>query len=109
MKRLRVLVGLLLVLGLAPLASAQAVIPLTINDNVASGTVILPGGLGADLSIAFAQPSGLDASALTVTATVLSPIDPAVLSRLPAGVGLAGGFPVQISISPTATSTLSFH
>src|SRR3954451_17193182 len=102
-------VGLFLLLGLSPLASAQGTVPLTIQDNVASGTIILPGGLGADLSIVFDRPAGLDTSALTVTTTVLSPIDPAMLSRLPAGVGLAGGFPVQISITPTPTSTLAFH
>jgi hypothetical protein len=109
MKCLRSAVALFLFLGLASVARAQVAVPLTVQDNVASGTIILPGGLGADLSIVFDQPGGLSASALTVTATVLSPVDPVLLSRLPAGVGLATGFPVDITIAPTATSTLSFH
>src|SRR5712691_1959889 len=77
------------------------------------------GGIGADLKIAFERVVGLVPSAFDVTASLVDPLDPALLSRLPgSGVCMpptAGavcvpvGFPVVIRISPSASSGLSFE
>jgi hypothetical protein len=82
---------------------------LSISGNEAVGTFDI-GGIGADLRIAFESVVGLTSSALDVTATLVNPLDPAILSRLPVGgqVGIPIGYPVVVRISPGASSALSF-
>lgn len=106
--RIRVLA---LVLALAvPAAGAEVPVPLSVDGNVARGTVHV-GGLHADLTITFEQATGLTPSALTVTAGLIDPLDPLILSRLDENgpVGIAGGFPVRIRIEPSLASTLTFN
>jgi hypothetical protein len=98
----------LLVLG-AVSASAQVTVPVAVQGNTAGATVELPGGLGVDLTIAFEQVVGLNPSALSVTASVVSPLDTSVLSRLPAGVSIPAAFPVLLEINPSAGSALTFQ
>ncbi len=70
----------------------------------------MPGGVGADLSIVFEQTVGLNASALSVTAVLVNPLDPYLLARLPAPalISVPAAFPVMVRVEPTPTSTLSF-
>ena len=100
-----------MVLGLAPSAFAQAIIPLTISGREASGVIALPGGVGAELSITFEEVVGLNPAALEVSADLIGPLDlPALLARL-GGEGLIvppAAFPVLIRIEPSPTSALSF-
>ena len=117
-----------LVLGSATLAFAQILPPimptppppplpvppvsvsLTVSGNEAFGSFDL-GGIGADLRIGFENVVGLVPSAFDVTATLVNPVDPALLARLPAGglVTVPIAFPVVIHISPSASSGLSFE
>ncbi|MGE0453620.1 MAG: DUF6689 family protein [Vicinamibacteria bacterium] len=114
-------VSLFLVSGFAAVgASAQTPISLTVSGNEAVGSIDLPGGLRADLSISFENAVGLTPTALDVTARVVSPLDSELLARLPADTtgGLLGGLlrlvtipgalPVLIAIEPSAASALSF-
>src|SRR5712692_6469441 len=93
-------------------------ITLSISGNEAVGAFDIA-GIGADLRIFFTNVVGLTSTALDATATLVDPLDPALLSRLP-GSGVcvpptAGavcvpvGFPVLIRISPSASSGLSFE
>jgi hypothetical protein len=93
-------------------------VTLSIFGNEAVGSFDID-GIGADLRIAFHNVVGLTPQALDVTATLVNPLDPALLGRLP-GSGVcvpptAGaacvpvGFPVLIRISPSASSRLSFE
>jgi len=57
----------------------------------------------------FEQVVGLNPAALVITATVVDPLDPAFLTRLPGpSVGVPAALPVVIRIDPTPTSALSF-
>jgi hypothetical protein len=96
---------------------APVAVTLSIFGNEAVGTFDID-GIGADLKIAFENVVGLTSSALDVTATIVNPLDPALLSRLPGsgvcvppggGVCVPVGFPVLIRISPSASSALSFE
>jgi len=94
-----------------PLPTLPPPVPVTlsITGNEAFGTFDI-GGIGADLKIGFENVVGLTSSALDVTATLVDPVDPAIISRLPAGglVGIPVAFPVVVRISPSASSALSF-
>jgi hypothetical protein len=82
---------------------------LTISGNEAQASFELPGGIGADLTLAFDSAVGLVPAALDVTVALVNPIDPALLARFPpGGVGIPIAFPVLLKITPSATSALSF-
>jgi len=121
------LFGVLHVLGAVSPASAQVPVPLSVTGNQARGTIELPGGIGAELTISFEAVVGLHPDALEVSATLVDPTDPDLLARLP-GIqessvpGLLGGlvttlsyqvtippaFPVVVRIDPSPSSALSF-
>ncbi len=100
--------GVLLFSLLAGTAWADTAVPLSVTGNEARGEFSLPGGLGADLTIAFEQVVGLNPAALEVTVGVVSPTDP-ILLRLPGSTGLPAGFPVRLAIEPSESSALSFQ
>ena len=98
-----------LVLGAPGPASAQSHISLTVSGREATGIISLPGGVGAELTIAFEEVVGLNPSALDVSARLISPLDFAFLARLAGGgVALPVAFPVALRIEPSEGSALSF-
>jgi hypothetical protein len=97
-----------ILLGAASPAVAQTPVSLTISGNQAQGTISLSGDVGADLTIAFESPGGLTPTALEVTATLVDPLDPALLARLPALTSIPSAFPVLVTIRPDASSGLTF-
>jgi hypothetical protein len=99
----------LVALGAASVAGAQTPIALTISGNQAQGTISLPGGIAADLTITFENPTGLTATALEATAQVVNPLDAALLARMPADTSIPSEFPVLVHIGPSASSTLTFR
>ena len=102
--------SLLAVCALVPAASAQINIVPVISGNQLTAQIQLVGGISADLTITFEQVVGLNANALVLSASVVDPTDPGLLSRLPAGglVTIPSGFPVVLHIEPTSSSSLSF-
>ena len=100
---------LVLVLGTAGSAAAQVSIPLTVQGNQAYGSVALPGDIAADLTITFESVTGLSPSALSASAQLVDPDDPAVRSRLPGMMSVPDAFPVLVRISPANNSGLSFR
>jgi hypothetical protein len=94
---------------LPPLPTSVTV-TLTVLGNEALGSFDI-GGIGADLRVAFEKVVGLVPSALDVTASVVNPLDPALLARLPpdGSLGVPVAFPVVVRISPSAASALSFE
>jgi len=106
----KVLVGFLSVLVIAAAsASAQGIGNLTISGNQVTATLDLP-GVSADLTLTFEQVVGLTASNLGLSAQLVNPNDPNLISRLPAGglVTLPGAFPVLVRVQPPASGGLSF-
>jgi hypothetical protein len=107
LKRWLALVALITVAAVRT-AAAQVTITPVINGNQLSGQIQLPGGVSADLTITFEQVVGLNPNALTLTASLVNPTDPMLLSRLPAGVSIPTACPVLLRIEPAPSSTLSF-
>jgi hypothetical protein len=114
-----------MVLGSASLAFAQlplptppplplpitVPIPLTVSGNVAQGGVELPGGFGLDLTVTFETVVGLTPSALEASASIVNPLDPALLSRLLSlgNLSVPIAFPVLLRVAPSESSALSFR
>ena len=115
-----------MVLGSASLAFAQLPLPtptpppppplvtlpvtLTVSGNDAQGTVALPGNIGLDLTIRFEKVVGLTPSALDVSASLVDPLDPALLGRLLTlgNLSVPAAFPVLLHITSSESSALSF-
>jgi hypothetical protein len=93
-----------------PLLPITVPVSLSVSGNEALGSFDI-GGIGADLKIDFENVVGLVPSAFDVTASLVNPVDPALIARLPPGglVGLPVAFPIVIRISPSASSSLSFE
>lgn len=89
---------------------AQVTLTPTLSNNSLTAKIQLPGGIGADLSITFEQVVGLNANALSLTATLVNITDASLLSRLPDPtlISIPTSFPVMLHIEPTSTSPLSF-
>ncbi len=101
--------GLWVLLFSAFAAPARAVvITPVINGNELTARIELAGGVAADLTVTFEQVVGLNASALSVTASLVDPLDAGLLARLPSGASIPAAFPVIVEIQPTAGSTLTF-
>jgi hypothetical protein len=84
---------------------------LTVSGNQAKADIDLPGGFETDLTLTFENVVGLTPSAIGVVATVVDPLDPTLLARLPgiAQVSPPGAFPVLLQVDPSASSVLTFE
>ena len=109
MRRIPALVPLLLLCA-ALLPAAQMPVTTQVSGNTLTGSIQLPGGIDLDLTLAFEQVVGLNANTFSVTAGLVSPTDPTILSRFPdpASIGIPSAFPVLIQITPAAGTGLTF-
>ena len=109
MNRIPALVSTLVLCAALP-AAAQTTLTPQISGNTLTASIQLPGDIAADLTIAFEQAVGLNATALTLTAGLVDPTDTSILSRLPdpTSISIPGAFPVLLHVDPTAASGLSF-
>ena len=100
--------GLALLLLLSPLsAAAEGIAGVVVEGNELRAEIVLPGGIGADLTLTFEQVVGLTEENVGLDASLVSPLDPNLLSRLTQAV-IPAGFPVLIRIEPPAGGGLSF-
>lgn len=75
------------------------------------GSISLPISLGSllgSLTVAFENVTGLSLLNLGVSIILVSPTDPALLARLPAGVTIPSTLPILVHINPAAAGGLSF-
>ncbi len=109
MRRTTPLVPILALCVALPVAAQTTLIP-QISGNTLTANISLPGGVEADLTIAFEQTVGLNANALSLTAGLVNPTDTSLLSRFPdpMSTSIPAAFPVLLRIEPTAASGLSF-
>jgi hypothetical protein len=98
-------VTLLPAAGRAQLPGGGGIVDLEVSGNQAEASIALL-GLGLDLTLELEDASGLSASSLGLTAELVDVTD--LLGRLPAGVSLAGGLPLLVSIEPPSAGGLSF-
>ena len=112
MKIVRKLFLLLVVLLSPSVVSAQSLpVQITIEGNTAVARVGAPGTPIAEVILDFEDASGLTASSLGLTASLVKVMDPTLLARLPSN-GLAQiptTQPLLITIEPPATGGLSFR
>lgn len=108
MRRFPVLPVLVLFLCAALPAAGQSIINTTITGNSVSLTVSLPLGLGStDVTLSFEEVTGLTLSNLGLSAQLVNPLSPSLLSRLPGSV--APALPLLLRIEPPASGALTFH
>jgi hypothetical protein len=110
MKRPSWTLVLVLLLFVSPVPGyAQTALVPTISGNELTARIELPGGIAADLSVKFESVVGLNANALSLSASLVSPTDAILLSRIGSGISIPAGFPVVVKIEPTASSALAFE
>jgi Family of unknown function (DUF6689) len=110
MKRPSWTLVLVLLLFVSPVPGyAQTALVPTISGNELTARIELPGGIAADLSVKFESVVGLNANALSLSASVVNPKDAILVSRLGSGVSIPAAFPVLVKIEPTASSALAFE
>jgi hypothetical protein len=108
MKRLWSGCLLLFVLVPAPPAAALSLLGGLLGTG---GSISLPislSGLLGSLTVAFENVTGLSLLDLGVSIILVSPTDPALLARLPAGVTIPSTLPILVHINPAAAGGLSF-
>ncbi|QNP42202.1 hypothetical protein H8B22_11635 [Lysobacter terrestris] len=103
----------LALLYLASAAASAAALPITLtaSGNHAQASIGSPTQPIAELSLDFQDATGLSASSLGVTASLVDPLDPALLARLPSATltTLPGALPLLVTIEPPAAGGLSFR
>jgi hypothetical protein len=88
----------------APAAWAQVTV--TTTSTQAFAHIVLPEGVGtyvADVTITFDTPANLSPAELNVTASVVNPADPGLLTQLAActpACAVDAAFPVQVTVEP---------
>lgn len=95
---------LVLVLCTALPAASQGIVDAAVDGSSISVKVSLPGGIGADVGIRFAEVTGLSVENLGLSAALVNPLS--LRSRLPSGVLPA--MPLLLRIEPPADGSLSF-
>jgi hypothetical protein len=122
----KILAGLILLLAASLPAAGQRLLPdpaqsllpipiqgitsWTVDGDSVHLTISLPGGLHADLTLAFEDVVGLNLSNLGISARLVNPWDLSLLARLQGllGTSLLSGFPVLLRIEPPASGGLAF-
>jgi hypothetical protein len=91
-----------LLLGTASIAHAQVLVD--VSGNTASAAIVLPGDIGADLTITFESTQNLSAAKLGITAQLVDVSASGLLARLPDSllVSVPAAFPLLITVEPSA-------
>ena len=109
MKRMLALF-LLISLAAAVPAGATGLLPgLLGSGGVLSLPFSLLGGLGGLLTVSFDGVIGLNVPALGVSVSLATPLDAALVARLPSGVSIPLTYPVLVHIQPPLAGGLAFN
>lgn len=96
-------------LSFMPVAFASATVNnVTVSGNIVTADVDVGATTAFELTLYFENASGLSASSLGLSASTVSPTDPALLARLPSGV-TPSSLAVKLAIEPPAGGGLSFR
>lgn len=106
----RILLAGLLLAGTQAAVAAGIINPV-INGNKVEATVSVAGAYEAALTIEFENSVGLSVDNLGLSAELISVTNSSLINRLPEPslMGIAGGFPVMITIDPPADGGFSFQ
>ena len=82
MTRRTSLTGLAFLILLLPLpALAEGIVGVVVDGNELRAEISLPGGIAADLTLAFEQVVGLNEANVGLDASLVNPLDTALLAR----------------------------
>lgn len=102
------LTGLALLMLLLPLpALSEGIVGVVVEGNELRAEISLPGGIGADLTLAFEQVVGLTEANVGLDVSLVSLLDTTLLARLTQAT-VPALFPVLLRIEPPAEGGLSF-
>jgi hypothetical protein len=104
MKRISTFLVLALLAALP--AAGQGIVSTTIDGDLVSITISLPGGIGADVTLGFEEVSNLSLANLGISARLANFFDPGLWARLPRGT--LPILPLIVRIEPPASGGLSF-
>lgn len=91
-------------------SASAGIIDAKVDGNVFTARIELPEDLKADLSLTFEEVAGLNQAALGLSVRRISPTDPAILARLPAGTfSIPKAFPVILTVAPPVNGGLAFR
>ncbi|HSS76735.1 MAG TPA: DUF6689 family protein, partial [Thermoanaerobaculia bacterium] len=82
--------------------------PKSLLGDLLNLPILLPGGIGADLTVSFEDVTGLSPTHLGVTSQLVSPLNLGLLLRLPGLTAILSSFPVLLRIEPPAAGGLTF-
>ncbi|MBT8103412.1 MAG: hypothetical protein KJO95_10620 [Gammaproteobacteria bacterium] len=103
------LFSLMLAIGSPQQAAAAAPLNVSVQGNVLTADLQVPGGYSTKLTVTFENVVGLSADSLNVSAAAINPLDINLLARLGNVVsGIPAGFPMLVSIEPDPSRGLSF-
>lgn len=90
-------------------APAWGQVTVTVSGNQAVADINVS-GIQAEFSLTFEQPQNLSATALGISARVVSPTDPLLLARLPVNslLSIPQAMPLLITVEPAAAQGLAF-
>jgi hypothetical protein len=98
---------LLLPLSASAEGLSEGIVGVVVDGNELRAEISLPGGIGADLTLAFEQVVGLTQANVGLNASLVSPLDTTLLARL-TQAAVPAAFPLLIRIEPPADGGLSF-
>jgi hypothetical protein len=103
---LRLSMSALLAIAAFGCSAASAQVNVEIIGDTAHATILLADTQGniydAEVTIVFDSPLNLSAQSLGLSAELFDPADPAMTSRLPAGIAYTGAFPMVVTVEPPA-------
>lgn len=101
--------GLLTAVVLATSVRAAEPLNVSVDGNVFSADLQVPGGYSAKLTVTFEDVVGLSADSLNVSASAVNPLDASLLARLGSSVsGIPVAFPMLVEIEPDPARGLTF-
>src|SRR5687767_6675292 len=103
-RRLAAVLVLASLVAVPATALGPGIVDLQVSGNTAAA-VIAVGPLGLDFTVEFEEVSGLTPESLGLSARIPGLFE--LLGRLPAGVSLATGLPLLVTLQPTAAGGLT--
>lgn len=98
---------LALALGL-PAAAQDGIGDISIVGNQLRARLDLSPVIDADLTLTFEDVVGLTERSIGLSAELIDPLDPGILSRLPSSASIPSAFPVRLWIQPPVAEPLTF-
>lgn len=110
MRKVVFLSAILFALNLYSPLQARGAVQVEVLEKEILATIQVANLYQCTLKITFEEVLGLNDNSLSITAVQVNPLDPGLINRLQSAslMSVPGQFPILITVSPSATSTLTF-